>query len=355
MGRVGPLLVILAVVLGVHSPGVSAGTVEGLYEAEVPVASQDAKDRDRALRTALLEVVVRVSGQRRVAPTGVLSAAIQNPSRYVQEYGYGAPPGAAGAGRPTTARGARLWARFDPNTINELLRQAGLPVWGRSRPTTLVWLVVERDEQRGFVWAEDPLAGVLQGRARARGVPIALPSPDGQDRGGVRVDDVWNDLPDKVSPGARRYGADAVLLGRARERVPGLWETRWTLVAGGSPERFTADGELIDKVVAEGLDRAVDALAGRVAQTPAAAVPEGPLPDLVVTGVSSFDDYARVRKYLEGVDGISSVQTAGLEPGRVTFRIKAHSDREGVSRSLALGRTLAPVQANADWTFQLVP
>jgi hypothetical protein len=352
---VGFVLLTLALAVGVRLPEAWAGTVDGLYEAEVPVASQDAKDRDRALRTALLEVVVRVSGQRRVSPTGVLSAAVQNPSRYVQEYGYGALPGGGGASRPAAAGAPRLWARFDPNALNQLLRQAGLPVWGRSRPTTLIWLAVERGDQRDFVGVGDPLAGALQGRARARGLPIALPSLDPQERGGVRVEDVWNDLPDKVTPGSRRFGADAVLLGRARERIPGLWETRWTLVAGGSPERFTADGEQIDKVVAEGLDKAVDVLVGRLPQASPTSTQEGPLPELVVTGVSSFEDYARVRKYLEGVDGVSSVQTAGLDPGRVIFRIKARNDREGVSRSVALGRTLAPVQANADWTFQLVP
>ena len=339
-----------------------AVTVTGLYDAEVPVASQDAAERDRALRGALLEVVVRVSGQRRVPPTGVLSGALQNPSRFVQEFGYGSLPDAGSGARPSAGGGGRLWVRFDPGAVNELLRQAGLPVWGRSRPATVVWLAVERDGQREIVSASDPgtLGAAVQSRARARGVPILLPTLDAEDRARVRVDDVWGDLTDKVSAASRRYQADVVVLAQARERIPELWETRWTVVAGGAPERYTVDGERLEKVVAEGVDRVTDRVAARFAHsavaepTPGATV-EGPLPDLVVIGVESFDAYVRARRQIEGSNGVSSVQTVRLDPGRATFRLRAQGDRESISRSLVLGRTLVPVEGSSDWAFQLVP
>ncbi len=340
-----------------------AVTVTGLYDADVPVASQDAAERDRALRGALLEVVVRVSGQRRVPPTGVLSGALQNPSRFVQEFGYGSAPDAgAAAPRPSAGGSGRLWVRFDPGAVNQLLKQAGLPVWGRSRPTTVLWLAVERDGQRDLVGATDPgaLSAAVQSRARARGVPILLPTLDGEDRGRVRVDDVWGELTDKVSAASRRYQADVVVLAHARERIPELWESRWTVVAGGAPEHYAVDGDRLDKVVAEGVDRVADRVAARFAQAAApeptpAATAEGPLPDLVVIGVDSFDAYLRARRQIEGSNGVSSVQTVRLDPGRATFRLRAQGDRESISRALAVGRALVPVDGGSDWTFQLMP
>jgi hypothetical protein len=329
-----------------------AGTVEGLYEAEVPVAGQDQRDRERALRAALLEVVVRVSGQRRVTPTGVLSSALQSPSRYVQEYGYGALPRPGG---PPVSGGQRLWARFNPSAVNELVRQAGLPVWGRTRPTTLVWLATEREGQRELLGPGDPgpLPGVVQTRARARGVPLVLPALDAPGGSGVRVEDVWNDQPERVASASRRAGADAFVLGKARERVPGLWETRWTVVAGEKTERFGVDGEQIDKVIAEGLDRTVDLLASSHAQATRPA--EGPLPELTVTGIGNFAQYARVRRLLEGVEGVSAIRLVRAEPGRATFALKAHADREELSRLLAAGGVLAPAEGTGGWTFQLLP
>ncbi|MCU0936090.1 MAG: DUF2066 domain-containing protein [Gammaproteobacteria bacterium] len=339
-----------------------AVTVTGLYDAEVAVASQDPAERDRALRGALLEVVVRVSGQRQVPPTGVLSGAIQNPSRFVQELGYGAAPDASGTPRPSPGRSGRLWVRFDPAAINQLLLQAGLPVWGRSRPATLVWLAVERDGQRELLAAggTDPLGTVVESRGRVRGVPVLLPAMDGEDRGRVRVDDVWSDLPDRVAAASRRYQADVVVLAQVRERIPGLWESRWTVVmTGHTPERYTVDGERVEKVVAEGVDRATDRIAARFAKAPvpeaAPAVAEGPLPDLVVTGVESFEAYTRARRQVEAASGVSAVLTVRLDSGRVVFRLRAQGDRDTITRALALGRTLVPVEASADWAFALVP
>jgi hypothetical protein len=341
-------LVSLAALLLVARVPVSAAVVDGLYEAQVPVSGQDARERDRALRAALLQVAVRVSGQRRVPPTGVLSAALQNPARYVSEYGYGAgsdPRGSAGA--------RALWARFDPASTNRLLREAGLPVWGQTRPSVLVWLAVERSGQRDLIGAADPspLPAVVEARARARGVPLLLPTLDAQER--VGAGEVWADAPERLVALSARYGADAVLLGRARERVPGLWETYWTLSASGRVERYGADGELVDRVVAEGLDKAVDVLSGLFA--PALAGGEGPLPDLVVTGVNSFDDYARARRQLEATDVVTAVQPLRLDPGRVTFRISSYATREAVSQSLALGQALVPQGEGGEWVFQLAP
>ena len=402
---------VLAVLGLAWSAAPPAATVSGLYETEGPVAGQAAAERDRALRRGLLEVVVRVSGQRRVPPTGVLSGALQSPSRYVREYGYGAAPDAGGGARPGAGASSRLWARYDPAAVNQLVRQAGLPVWGDVRPQTLVWLAVERDGQPELLGAGDSAAvdAVVRSRSRARGLPLALPSLAGEDRGRVSAEDVKAGAVDRVTAASRRYPADVVVLGQARERVPGLWESRWTVVSGGTPEQFNVDGERLEKVVEEGLDRVGDAVATRYARgapagqasgtaqaasggaagqgSPAgsAATASGAAqgatagapvaaaatataaagavtaadgrapPNLVVTGVDSYTAYLRARRELVASGGVKSAQPAQLDPGRVTFHVKPSGDREAVSRSLSAGGALAPVEGSPDWTFQLAP
>ena len=369
---------VLAVLGLAWSAAPPAATVSGLYDAEVPVAGQAAAERDRALRRGLLEVVVRVSGQRRVPPTGVLSGALQSPSRYVREYGYGAAPVAGGGARPGAAADAgagaragagaasRLWARYDPATVNQLVRQAGLPVWGDARPQTLVWLAVERDGQPELLGAGESAAvdSVVRSRSRARRLPVALPSLDGEDRSRVSAADVSSGAVDRVTAASRRYHAEVLVLGQARERVPGLWESRWTVVSGGASEQFNVDGDRLEKVVEEGLDRVGDAVATRYARGgPAAtatgaatAAADGPAPpDLVVTGVDSYTAYLRARRELVASGGVTSAQPLRLDPGRVTFHVKPSGDREAVSRSLSAGGALAPVEGSPDWTFQLAP
>lgn len=354
-----------------------AATVSGLYETEGPVAGQAVAERDRALRRGLLEVVVRVSGQRRVPPTGVLSRALQSPSRYVQEYGYGAALDASGGARSGAGDSSRLWVRYDPAAVNQLVRQAGLPVWGDVRPQTLVWLAVDRDGQPELLGAGDSAAvdEVVRSRSRARGLPLALPSVAGEDRARVSAADVKAGAVDRVTAASRRYRADVVVLGQARERVPGFWESRWTVTSGGTPEQFNVDGERFETVVEEGLDRVGDAVAIRYAGgAPAGApvagaatatataapgsvtVPDGSAPThLVVTGVDSYAAYLRARRELVASGGVKSAQPAQLGPGRVTFHITPNGDREAVSRSLSAGGALAPVERSPDWAFQLLP
>lgn len=340
---------------------VRAATVEGLYDAEVPVSSQDLRERERALRAALLQVVVRVSGQRRVTPAGVLSAALQNPSRYVQEFRYaGATEGGDARGR---GAGQRLWVRFNPASTNELLRQAGLPVWGRARPTVIVWLALREAQGSRLVSAGEPAAVVasLRARAAARGVPLALPTLDEAGQARLLAADIAAERTDRAVQASRRYHAEAVLVGRARERVPGIWESRWTLVAGDATERFSVDGEQIEQVAGEGLDRAVDLLAARSARVatappvPAPGAGPGRSPELTVVGLSGFGEYARVRRYLEGVETVTAVRVVRMGAGGVTFHLTAEADRDALSRSIAQGAVLAPVPSSDTWTFQPAP
>ena len=139
-------------------------------------------------------------------------------------------------------------ARYDPATVNQLVRQAGLPVWGVSRPQTLVWLAVERDGQPELLGAGESAAvdSVVRSRSRARGLPVALPSLDGEDRSRVSAADVSSGAVDRVTAASRRYHAEVLVLGQARERVPGLWESRWTVVSGGASEQFNVDGDRLE-------------------------------------------------------------------------------------------------------------
>jgi hypothetical protein len=341
-------------------PPVRAATVESLYDVEVPVSSQDLRERERALRAGLLQVVVRASGQRRVTPAGVLSAVLQNPSRYVQEFRYaGASEGGDARGR---GAGQRLWIRFNPASTNELLRQAGLPVWG-ARPTVIVWLALQEAQGPRLVSAGEPAAVVatLRARAAARGVPLALPTLDEAGQARLLAADIAAERNDRAVQASRRYHAEAVLVGRARERVPGLWEARWTLVAGDATERFSVDGEQIEQVAGEGLDRAVDLLAARNARVavappvPAPGAGPGRSPELTVAGLSGFGEYARVRRYLEGVETVTAVRVVRMGAGGVTFHLTAEADRDALSRSIVHGGVLAPVPSSDTWTLQPAP
>ncbi len=65
-----------------------SATAGGLYAGEVPVGSQAEGERNEALKTALAQVIVKVSGDNTILTRPEVSKAVAAPSRFVQQYEY---------------------------------------------------------------------------------------------------------------------------------------------------------------------------------------------------------------------------------------------------------------------------
>ncbi len=346
---------LMALTLAAWAGPVSAVEVQGLYEAEVPVSGQQPTERERALRTALLQVLVKVSGGRAVTQNPGVTKALKTPSQYVQQYRYRIVQRDTATSSAQERGSSVLWAQFDREAVNRLLQRHGLPIWGKARPAILIWLAVERDGRRVLVGSDDPstIPSVLEGRAAARGLPLVIPLLDLQDQAGLRVSDVWGEFTDSIVSTSARYQSDVILVARAYELLPGLWEARWRLMLGPRALRWSTQSDVLDIALDEGLDRAADILAEEFART-AQEAGTGAL-DLVVTEINSLRDYARALRYLGALDMVESVQTTRVQPGQARFRLKSSAGKQAVGEAIALGRTLSLVDTLPQWQFQLVP
>ena len=95
--------------------GIAEG-VESLFEADVPVTGQQPELRTGYMRTAMEEVLVRVTGQRDVLDRASIRAMLADPERYVQQYRYFTQPDA-------TPPRLMLRVRFDGGAIQQALQQ----------------------------------------------------------------------------------------------------------------------------------------------------------------------------------------------------------------------------------------
>ena len=148
-----------------------------------------------------------------------LGAARNNPRQYVQRFGF-------------TADNV-LQVAFDSGSVDRLLSDAGLPIWGRERPATLVLLKCRRSRRLVVLDRFGRHSAEREAMARAakqRGVPLIW--PDMTDAGSDA--DQRRCGRDCGSGGsccrtAARYNANAVLLGSARSggggdcRCAGHW------------------------------------------------------------------------------------------------------------------------------------
>lgn len=326
--------------------------VKGLYEAEVPVPDKEQATRKVGLGTALLGVLVKVSGKRSPDLDPQVNAAVRNPSRYVQQFRYDSSFEQDKSGQPVQK--LSLWARFDPGEVDSLLRSTGLPVWGRTRPAVLVWLGVEMDAARELVGAEDVsgLAETLYQSADQRGIPLLLPLLDLEDRARLSTSDVWAGFDDSILAASRRYQSETVLVGRVYQVLPTVWEARWRLFLDQAPYDFTSQGDSVALALEEGLGEVADLIARRFARV--GAVGDQSLVSLVVSDVNTLPDYARTLRYLESLDGVSSVNPTEVIAGSVSFRLESRGGADALQQVISLGRTLSLVDASDPLRYRLL-
>lgn len=323
--------------------------VSGLYEAEVQVYSQKRSERSLAMISALAEVLAKVSGQRDAIKVGNVAKAAKRPARFLQQYRYRALSDEdrqreLETSKPGSAPQMVLFL-FDKSAVDKVLRENGLPVWGATRPSTLVWLAVEEEGRRYMVGnnSREPLRDQLQREARRRGLSMLLPLMDLEDQRALGFDDVWGGLSDSIEKASHRYRAEAVLVGRLYRPKGGEWQGQWTLLEGGQLQSWRGVGVLPTKLLDEGVAGAVDILASRYA--PAGGQQQAGFLPVTVTDVRTLDDYARVSRYLQSLQQVSQVHAARVEADRITFELDVHGSPDSFSKTVSLGSVLAPYQS----------
>lgn len=329
----GLFIISLLVNLGLSSAS-RADELPGLYETEVTVSTQDAEERKAALTAGMRQVLLRVSGRSIVLTITAVEDALTKPTRYVQRYRYRNRAGANGAQEKV------LWVRFDENAINQLLRDNRMPVWGRTRPSVLVWMVVDDRQSRILLGNNEahPAKALIAEQAELRGVPLRWPMLDLSDRNNITTSDVWGSFEDTIIKASRRYQTEAILVGRVYKAYRGSWNVRWTLYDHGHREDWTARAESLIETLIPGVDRTASILAQRFAQVESGEKNNAVL--VQVYGITSLAAYNKTLKYLSQLSVVTDAQAQTVFTDNVIFKLNSRNGRLAISQAVALGHTL---------------
>lgn len=333
------IFVVFAVMFGAAGHAVE---VDGLYDAEVAVTAQDVAQRQDAMRAALAEVLVKVTGNRAIGAVPGVAEMVANAPQYAQQYVYRAAPVALGAKAPQI-NGKVMWVRFDRDVLNRVLRQAGIGIWGRGRPTLLLWLNL-RDSSDYLVLGADnkpEWKQFIESVAKARGVPLMLPTLDADDLANLQAVDLWTAPPEDVLRISARYQPEAILLGRIDVR-DGVWRASWSLYDQENRQTWNTPGNSRDGVVLDGLQGAIDELSSLY--TNAGVAESGTL--LQVVGVKTLAGYARVSKYLESLASVTGAQLVRVEGAELYYRVEVQGGMQRLANDIRLGAVLAPLPAD---------
>lgn len=336
-----------------------AGQLVVIYRADAVVKNQSEGERNAAARATLGEVIVRVSGQRSALDHPAIKEATSKAQNYLFGFSYkSSSEKITSAGKTFAAIGLQL--NYAPEAIEQLLRQAQLPVWPAQRPSILVWLVSK--DQAGLHLATDPIdIQAMQSQAQYRGLPIVLAEA------GVAAGDLWSLDRATLEAVSARYKADAILVGRytpyslgpipavgavdsAASTAPGIaegqgpWLGDWQLFHGGNVQAFTDETPEVKGLFTSVVDRAADYFAKQYAITPSDQGPQAIL--LQIGNITSFGEFKHAQAYLDGLAMVQRMEVVKVNADGLLVRLTTEGDAKLLMATLGLERRMTPAQVS---------
>jgi hypothetical protein len=145
----------------------------------------------------------------------------------------------------------------------------------------------------------------------------------------------WSGNHDALVDAARRYGADGVLIGRARQSDAATTAVDWSFSAAGVSA--TAAGEL-----EAGPELAAERYAGIYASRGASQRSE----QLVtITGIGSLEAYASALRTLSKLAPVRGVSVDEVTPDAVSFLVNVRGDPEALHQAIQRDGRLQAVDA----------
>lgn len=303
--------------------GVNAKRVTDLYTADVAVSAETQQWQQQAL----LQVLIRISGQADIAGLNAVKQELKQASAYIKQFK-----------SVRTDDEDRMQVVLDATKINQLLQQHQLPVWGELRPEILIWMVLQADGDRQFVTEQSAnLNKELAKAFRRAGLPLLLPIYDFEDINSLSETDVWAGFWQQINRASTRYRPDATVAVAVESLVKdGQSLTRLTW-QHAQDNRIVRD-EVTAADDAELMQRFAQALAGQLAGKYATVLAAGAESQLLlnVTGIRDLADAVNVQRLLQQLIGVSVVTISHYDAGerQVSYKLQTNIPAEGLLDAL---------------------
>ena len=236
----------------------------------------------------------------------------------------------------------------DPRGIDRLLQESGTPVWGQNRPLILAWIEYEAPNKPAEI-ISDPKHEIilsLKQEADRRGLPLVIPEMDVTDMSHVSVNDVVTMQVPVLANAAKRYGNDAMLIGRIFQLANGRYSGQWELVQGTTtPATWETEGATVSEAIAAVIDNAADSLAGQYAVVLRRL--QSNL-TLKISGINEQNDFDELMQYLKHLTPIADVTLLNALEDAVILNVSVHGTKQTFIQSIADERSLTAVSDGSD-------
>jgi hypothetical protein len=331
----------------VLAPLARAAEVDGLYVANATVTSRDnERERQQGFAAGLREVLVKLTGRRDTLDNPVVTRALGSPQSYVATWAYNTLPSTDPFAQPGQAAQIEMQVSFFEAGVQQLLNEAGIAMWPRNRPDTLLWITIQDELGERYRATTLPEEGgdvitAVRAEAARRGVPVLLPLLDFDDLRNLSIEQMWNFDLNALRIASNRYGAESILALRVFRSLSGDVIAKAVYIFRDQVLEFDVLESPLEPFVEGSIDLVAANLASYYAILLSGAgngTEEQVL--LTVDAVDSAADYAGLMQYLNGLAAISGVQVLGAKGASIELQLKTGGQARQLIESIALGRSL---------------
>jgi hypothetical protein len=311
-----------------------------LYQANVTLISQSDAERQNATAQALMQVIVKLTGNPQAPLNTVIRKALpQASSLVVQSAANTAPSDSEG----NTAIGGvpiyktTLSVSFDPVAVDLLIAGAGLKYWTGARPKPMLWLAIDDGRGARLVTAQQiNVVKPLAAEGLNRGLHFLLPAGTSVEQAATAA--IWNLDAAALTPLSARYQNNTQLLGKMYRSVSG-WSIWWVLSQDGVEiGRWPVTDADPQRAIASGADFVVDAMAKREAVYLPIGAGGSYLIDVV--GIANQVDFLRVMAYLQNQPIVQKVSVVEVTPDHLRLQLDLRVGVRGFRVLVESGDTL---------------
>lgn len=243
--------------------------VPDVYRGQAIVTGTQEPERSRGMRLALMDVLVKVSGDARLLADRTLQPVLNRAAEYAVSFDYEDRKKGMKINdeQGTRDRPHDLRVQFDKAKIDALLAERGLKPWRAQRPQLLM-LVAVRYPDTGYPMTADGQFGFAQRLALTdastrRGVPTLLPTTAALADAKLTIDRIATLTPEDMTGLTARLGGEAPLRGVMvlDDKMPG-WRSDWTLIENGRIHRWHSDSPSFDEAFRQVVQHSAGIFAG---------------------------------------------------------------------------------------------
>tara|TARA_Y100000782_G_C10163134_1_gene256483 strand:- start:731 stop:1786 length:1056 start_codon:yes stop_codon:yes gene_type:complete len=335
---------LICLLLFFSSASTFAVEVTNLYQDTLKVADKSRDARLAASREALLNVLVKVSGDTTADQNPVAKQRTRDISDYMLKFEY-----------DEKADGSlNLVVKFEANKINALIKELGLPLWGTRRPLVAIWLAIEDNWRRELVTQESypQLEQLIYDKAGERGLAVVVPLLDLQDRSIVGIPEVWGNFSEPVERASSRYSAERSITARMYQQQDSeTWILDWRFT---NDDLFETNRLVGDKqqIVADMVDSLASGLALEYAIDPT-TIGQLASAKFYLKGINNFVDIELAKRRLATLSVVTRVEILLRTPDMVQFHVNHTGSMNDFRKALELDSAFKAYQDPRDF-YQII-